>query len=85
MGDISHLFVPRTNASSISGVAVVRSGVVVSPLKVVTTCCSVFWVLVEEFLEQSRNGTDSFPVWLPKDCSVATTWFCGWVPLGGDV
>ena len=62
-----------------------RGGVVVSPLRVVTTCCSVFWVLVEEFLEQSRNGTGSFPVWFPEGCSVANTWFRGWVPLGGDV
>ena len=62
-----------------------RGGVVVSPLGVVTTCCSVLWVLVEEFLEQSRNGTSSFPVWFPEDCSVVSTWFCGWVPLGGEV
>ena len=47
----------RTSPSSISGVAVMRSGVVVSPLGVVTACCSVFWVLVDEFLEQSTNGT----------------------------
>ena len=38
----------------------VRSGVVVFPLRVVTTCCSVFWISVEEFLEQLRNGTGSF-------------------------
>ena len=25
-----------------------------------------------------------FPVWLPEGCSVANTWFCGWVPLSGD-
>ena len=62
-----------------------RDGVVVSPLRLVTTCCSVLWVLVEDFLEQSRNDIGSFPVWFPEDCSVATTWFCGWVPLGGDV
>ena len=62
-----------------------RSGVVVSPWRVVTTWCSVFWTSVEEFLGQSRNGTGSFPVWFPEDCSVASTWFCGWVPLGGDV
>ena len=61
-----------------------RDGVVVSPLGVVTACCSVFWVLVEEFLEQSRNGTGSFPVF-PEDFSVVSTWCCGWVPLGGDV
>ena len=51
----------RTNPSSISGVVVVRGGVVVSPLGVATTCCSVFLILVEVFLEQSRNGTSSFP------------------------
>ena len=62
-----------------------RGGVVVSPLRVATTCCSVFWVLVEELLEQSRNGSGLFPVWFPEGCSVATTWFCGWVPSGGDV
>ena len=74
-----------TNASSISGVAVVRSGVVVSPLRVVTTCCSVFWISVEEFLEQLRNDTGSFFVWFTEGCSVARTWFCGWVALSGDV
>ena len=63
----------------------VRGGVVVSLLGVVTTCCSLFWVLVEEFSEQSRNDTGSFHVWIPEDCSVVSTWFCGWVPLGGDV
>ena len=63
----------------------VRGGVVVSPLRVVTLCCSVFWISVGEFLEQSRNGTSSFPVWFPEGCSVASTWFCGWVPFGGDV
>ena len=61
-----------------------RGGVVVSPLGVVTTCCSVFWVLVEGFLRQSWNGTGSFPVF-PEDCFVVSTWFCRWVPLGGDV
>ena len=61
-----------------------RSGVVVNPLGVVTTSCSVFWVLVEEILGQSRNGTGSFPVF-PEECSVASTWFRGWVSLGGDV
>ena len=59
-------------------------GVVVSPLGVVTMCCSVFWVLVEEFLGQSRNSTGSFPVF-PDFCSVVSTWVCGWVLLGGDV
>ena len=81
---ISFVRSSRTNPSSISGFAVVRGGVVVSPLSVVTTCCSVFCVLLE-LLEQSRNDTGSFPVWFPEDCSVATTWFCGWVPLGGNV
>ena len=85
MGDISHLFVRLTSPSSISGVAVVRGGVVVSPLGVVTTCCSVFWVLVEFFLEQSRNDTGSFPVWFREGRSVVSTWFCGWVPMNGDV
>ena len=75
----------RTNTSSISGVGVVRGGVVVSPLRVVSTCCSVFWVLEKEFLEQSRSGTGSFPVWFLEGCSVATTWFCGWVPLVSNV
>ena len=75
----------RTSPSSISGVAVVRSGVVVPPLEVVITCCSVFWVSVEEFLEQAGNGTSSFRVRFPEGCSVASAWFCGWVPLGGDV
>ena len=41
----------RTNASSINGVAVVRGGVVVFPLRVVITCCSVFWVMIKEILE----------------------------------
>ena len=80
----SFVCLSRSSPSSINGVAVVRGGVVVSPLGVVTTCCSVFWVLVEEFWEQSRNGTGSFPVF-PEDCSVVSTWFRGWVPLGGDV
>ena len=44
---ISFVCSSRTNPSSISGVAVVRGGVVVYPLEVVTTCCPVFWVLVE--------------------------------------
>ena len=44
---ISFVCSSRTSPSSISGVAVVRSGVVVSTLGVVTTCCSVIWVLVE--------------------------------------
>ena len=59
MGDEPHLSVPP---SSISGVAVVRVGVVVSPLKVVDTCCSEFWISVGQFLEQLRDGTGSFPV-----------------------
>ena len=48
-------------------------------------CCSVFWLSVEESLEQLRNDTGSFPVWFLEDCSVASTYFCGWVPLGGVV
>ena len=48
-------------------------------------CCSVFWLLVEESLEQLGNDTGSFPVLFPEDCSVASTYFCGWVPLGGVV
>ena len=59
MGDLPRLFVHLAPALL---QLVVRSGVVVSPLGVVTTCCSVFWVLVEDFLDQSRNGTGSFPV-----------------------
>ena len=58
---ISFVCSSRTSPSSISGVAVVRGEVVISLLGVVTTCCSAFWVLVE-VLEQSRNGTTSFPV-----------------------
>ena len=48
-------------------------------------CCSVFWLSVEESLEQLRNGTGSLTVWFLEDCSVVTTWLCDWVPLGGDV
>ena len=48
-------------------------------------CCSVFWISVDDFLEEVGNGTGSFPVWYFEDCSVATTWFCGWVVLCGDV
>ena len=48
-------------------------------------CCSVFWLLVEESLEQLGNDTGSFPVLFPEDCSVVSTYFCGWVPLGGVV
>ena len=48
-------------------------------------CCSAFWLSVEESLEQLRNNTGSLPVWFPKDCSVASTYFCGWVSLGGVV
>ena len=70
---ISFVCSSRTNPSSISGVAVVGGGVVVSPFGVVTKCCSVFWVLVEEFLGQSRNSTGSFPVWFPEDRSVVST------------
>ena len=75
----------QTNASSISGVAVVRDKFVMSPLRLVTACCSVFWISVGEFLDQSRNGTGSFPIWFLEGCSMAFTWFCGWVLLGGDV
>ena len=79
----SFVWSSRTNPSSISGDAVVRGGVVQSRLRVVTKCCSVFWISVAEFLEQLRDDTGSFPVWFPEGCSVAATWFCGWVPLGG--
>ena len=48
-------------------------------------CCSAFWLSVEESLEQLRNDTGSFPVWFPEDGSVASTYFCGWVPLVCDV
>ena len=48
-------------------------------------CCSSFWLSVEECLEQLRNDTGSFPVWFPEDGSVASTYFRGWVPLGGVV
>ena len=62
-----------------------RGGVVISLLGVVVMCCSAFWLSVEDFLEQLRNDTGSFPVWFPEDCSVVFTLFCGWFPLGGDV
>ena len=62
-----------------------RGGDVISLLGIVVMCCSEFWLLVEDSLEQRRNDTGSFPVWFPEDCSVATTWFCCWIPLGGDV
>ena len=48
-------------------------------------CCSVFWLSVEGSLDRLRSDTGSFPVWFPEDCSVASTYFCGWFPLGGDV
>ena len=48
-------------------------------------CCSAFWLSVEESLELLRNDTGSLPVWFLEDCSVVTTWFCCWIPLGGDV
>ena len=48
-------------------------------------CCSVFWLLVGDSLEQLRNDTGSSPVSFAGDCSVASTYFCGWVPLGGVV
>ena len=63
----------------------VEFGVLVSPLRVVTTCCSVIWISVQDFPEQLRNGTGSVPVWFPEGCSVATTWLYGWFPLGCDV
>ena len=63
----------------------VRGGVVVSRLRVFVTFCSEFWMLAEQFWKQLRNGTGSFPVLFPGWCSVVTTWFCGKVPLGGDV
>ena len=74
-----------TSASSISGVVVLRGGVVISLLGVVVVCCSVFWMLVGESLEQLGNDTGSFPVLFPEDCSEASTYLCGWVPLGGAV
>ena len=74
-----------TSPSSISGVAVLRGGVVISLLGVVVMCCSAFRLSVEESLVQLRNDTGSFPVWFPEDCSVASTYFCIWFPLGGDV
>ena len=52
----SFVYSSRTNASSSSGVALVRSEFVMSPLMVVTACCSVFWISIGEFLEHSRNG-----------------------------
>ena len=44
---ISFVCSSLTSPSSISGVAVVGGEVVVSPLGVVTTCCSAFWIVVE--------------------------------------
>ena len=59
MGDIPHLSAQLLPTfPQLVGVAVVRGGVV-SPLRVVTTCCSVFWMPVEEFLEQLWNDTVS--------------------------
>ena len=58
---------------------------VVSPIRVVVTCCSDSWISVWRFLQQLRNGTGSFPVWFPGGCSVTTTQFCGWVSLSSDV
>ena len=81
---ISFVCSSLASPSSFSGVAVVRGEVLVSPLGVVNTCCSAFWVLVES-LEQSWDGTNSFPVWFPGGRSVASTSFCDWVPCGGDV
>ena len=52
---------------------VVRGGVVASALRVVTRCCSVFWISVEQSLEQLRNNTGSLPVWFPRGCSVVAT------------
>ena len=51
----------------------VTGGVVVSPLRVAVTCCSEFWISVDPFLEQLRNGTGSFPIWFPAGYSVVTT------------
>ena len=68
-----------------SGVAVLRGRVVISLLGVVVLCWSVFWLLVEKSLEQLRNDTGSFPFLFPGGCSVASTCFCGWFPLGGVV
>ena len=58
---------------------------VVSPRRVVVTCSSDSWVSIEQLLEQMSNGTISFLVWFCGVCSVATTWFCGWAPLDGNV
>ena len=62
-----------------------RGAVIISLLGVVVMCCSAFWLSGKESLEQLMNDTGSFPVWFPEDCSVVTTWFCCWVPMGGDV
>ena len=48
-------------------------------------CCCAFWLSVGESLEQLRNDTGSFPVGFLEDCSLVSTWFCCWNPLGGDV
>ena len=63
----------------------VRGGKVVSPVSVVVACCSDTWISVGRSLAQLRNGTVSYPVWFPGGCSVATTQFCGWFPMGGHV
>ena len=48
-------------------------------------CFCAFWLSVGESLEQLSNDTGSFPVGFLEDCSVVSTWFCCWNPLGGDV
>ena len=63
----------------------VRGRMVVSPVRVVVMRSSDSRIWVGQFLEQVRNGTGSFTVWFPGGCCVAITWFCGWIPSGGDV
>ena len=53
MGDLPLLSL--TQLSSISGAAVVRSGVVVSPLRVVVTCSSVFLDIGRAILEAAKE------------------------------
>ena len=62
-----------------------RGGIFVFSVIVVFACCSDFWISLRRFLEQLRNCTGSFLFDFLGECSVATTQFCGWVPLGGDV
>ena len=58
---------------------------VVSPLNVVSVWFPDSWISVGYLFWQLRIRTGSFPVWSPGGCSVANTWFCGWIPLDSDI